>query len=113
MQTPDEMSRWWLPGQHLAGGEKPAWVGRSTRLHHALRFGDEVWAACWQAGLRVIDVADIRRPRTVGEYNYHPPFPGPAPGKPSPQTNDVDVDTRGLIYIVDRHAGSVVLEFER
>jgi hypothetical protein len=75
---PEEVSRWWIPGQHLAGGEKPAWVGRSNRLHHALRFGDELWAACWHAGLRVIDVADIRRPRTVCEYNYHPPFPEPS-----------------------------------
>jgi len=231
---PEEVARWWLPGQHLAGGEKPTWVGRRNRLHHALRFGDELWAACWQAGVRVIDVTDIRKPRTVGEYNYHPPFPepshtfmpvpfridgrrvalaideedhassaeemerrrgrphgclwvfdvsdlakiqplaiyqaseldspwsrtapgrfgahqfqehmtdtlvccawfsgglrivdiadpmsplevghfipDPAPGKPSPLTNDVDVDDRGLIFIVDRYAGFDILEFER
>jgi len=34
---------------------------------HALRFGDELWAGFWQAGLRVIDVSDIRAPRTIGE----------------------------------------------
>ena len=75
---PEEVSRWWLRGQHLAGGEIPTWIGRRNRLHHALRFGDELWAACWQAGVRVIDVTDIRKPRTVGEYNYHPPFPEPS-----------------------------------
>jgi hypothetical protein len=75
---PEEVSRWWMPGQHLAGGETPTWVGRRNRLHHALRFGDELWAACWQAGLRVIDVQDIRRPRTLAEHNYHPPFPEPS-----------------------------------
>jgi len=75
---PAEVSRWWLPGQHLAGGEKPSWLGRRNRLHHALRFGDQLWAGCWHAGLRVIDVSDIRAPRTVGEYNYHPPFPEPS-----------------------------------
>jgi hypothetical protein len=199
-----------------------------------LRFGDELWAGCWHAGVRVIDVSDIRRPRTVGEYNYHPPFPepthtfmpvpfridgrrlalaideedhahsaeemerrrgrphgclwvfdvtdlakiqpiaiyhvseldspwsrtapgrfgghqfqehmrdtlvycawfaggmrivdivdptsprevghfipDPAPGKPAPQTNDVDVDDRGFILIVDRYAGFDILEFSR
>ena len=67
-----------MPGQHLAGGEKPTWVGRRNRLHHALRFGDELWAGCWHAGLRVIDVSDIRKPRTIGDYNYHPPFPEPS-----------------------------------
>jgi len=75
---PEEVARWWIPGQHVAGGEKPTWVGRRNRLHHALRFGDELWAGCWHAGVRVIDVSDIRAPRTIGEYNYHPPFPEPS-----------------------------------
>jgi hypothetical protein len=75
---PQEVSRWWMPGQHVAGGEKPGWVGRRNRLHHALRFGDELWAGCWHAGVRVIDISDIRAPRTIGEYNYHPPFPEPS-----------------------------------
>jgi hypothetical protein len=75
---PEEVSRWWMPGQHVAGGEQPTWAGRRNRLHHALRFGDELWAGCWQAGLRVIDISDIRAPRTIGEYNYHPPFPEPS-----------------------------------
>jgi len=75
---PEEVSRWWLPGQHLAGGEKPTWQGRRNRLHHALRFGDELWAGCWHGGVAVIDVADIRKPRTLGAYNYHPPFPEPS-----------------------------------
>src|SRR3954471_7249256 len=75
---PQEVSRWWMPGQYVAGGEKPHWPGRRNRLHHALRFGDRLWAGCWHAGLRVIDVSDIRAPRTVGEYNYHPPFPEPS-----------------------------------
>ncbi len=75
---PEEVSRWWMPGQHLAGGEQPNSQGRRHRLHHALRFGDELWASCWYAGLRVIDVSNIRAPRTVGQHNYHPPFPEPS-----------------------------------
>lgn len=74
---PNEVSRWWMPGQHTAGGETPDWPGRQNRLHHALRFGSEMWAGCWHGGLRVIDVSDIARPRTLAEYNYHPPFPEP------------------------------------
>jgi len=75
---PEEVSRWWMPGQHVAGGEKPSWQGRRNRLHHALRFGDELWAGCWHGGVAVIDVSDIRKPRTLGAYNYHPPFPEPS-----------------------------------
>ena len=74
---PQEISRWWMPGQHVAGGEEPTWAGRRHRLHHALRFGNEMWASCWHAGLRVIDVSDLARPRTLGGYNYHPLFPEP------------------------------------
>lgn len=74
---PREISRWHLPGQHVAAGEVPSWPGYGNRLHHALRVGDELWAAVWHAGFRVIDVSDITRPRTVAEHNYHPPFPEP------------------------------------
>jgi hypothetical protein len=38
-------------------------------------------------------------------------IPHPAPGKAAPQTNDVDVDERGLVYIVDRYRGFDILEF--
>ena len=75
--NPREVSRWWLPGQHIAGGEKPSWPGQRYRLHHALRVGDKMWAACWYAGAYVIDVSDITKPKTLGSYNYHPPFPEP------------------------------------
>jgi hypothetical protein len=76
-RAPREVSRWWMPGQHIAGGETPSWPGRRHRLHHALRFGDELWASCWHGGLFVIDCANINAPRTLGSYNYHPPFPEP------------------------------------
>jgi hypothetical protein len=74
---PQEVSRWWMPGQHIAGGEKPTWKGYTHRLHHAMRCGDELWAAVWHAGIRVIDARDISNMRTVGAYNYHPPIPEP------------------------------------
>jgi hypothetical protein len=76
-RRPTEVSRWWMPGQHIAGGETPTWSGKRHRLHHALRFGDEFWAACWHGGFFVVDCADIAKPRTLGSYNYHPPFPEP------------------------------------
>ncbi|MFC1664037.1 hypothetical protein ACFL17_00225 [Pseudomonadota bacterium] len=74
---PIEVSRWWLPGQHLAGGEQPTWEGHNNRLHHAMRVGDELWAAVWHAGFRVLDVSNIREPITAASYDYHPPFPEP------------------------------------
>jgi len=75
--NPREVSRWHMPGQHIAAGEVPTWEGQQHRLHHTLREGDLLYAAVWYAGCRIIDVADITRPRTIGEYRYHPPFPEP------------------------------------
>ena len=75
---PTEVSRWWLPGQHIAGGEKPTWPGRQHRLHHTLRTGNRLWAGCWHGGVRIVDVSDITKPRTIGAYNYPPPFPEPS-----------------------------------
>jgi len=74
---PQEVSRWWMQGQHIAGGEKPSWSGKRHRLHHALRFGNEMWASCWHGGFRIVDISDITRPKTAASYNYHPPFPEP------------------------------------
>ena len=71
-RNPAEVSRWWMPGQYLEGGEKPSWEGYGHRLHHAMRCGDELWAAVWHAGFRVIDIADISRPTTRAAYTYHP-----------------------------------------
>lgn len=71
-QTITEVSRWWMPGQNISAGEVPSWSGYGHRLHHAMRVGNELWAAVWQAGIRVIDVTDITAPATVGSHNYHP-----------------------------------------
>jgi hypothetical protein len=76
-RRPQEVSRWWMPGQHVEGGETPTWSGRRHRLHHALRFGDEMWASCWHGGFWVVDVTDLARPKGAGAYNYHPLFPEP------------------------------------
>jgi hypothetical protein len=74
---PEEVSRWWIPGQNLAAGETPTWPGKRHRLHHALRFGNEMWASCWHGGFRVVDITDMTKPKTVASYNNHPPFPEP------------------------------------
>ncbi len=114
---PREVSRWWLPGQHIAGGETPTWEGRRNRLHHALRQGDRLYAACWYDGGYVIDISDITRPRTIGHFDYHPPMREPthtffkAPQKIAGHEIALLVDEEhdghvrgqphGLIWIVD------------
>ena len=67
-----------------------------------------VYCAWFAGGLRIVDIADLSAPREVGHF-----IPEPAAGKACPQTNDVDVDERGLIYLVDRYNGFDILEFTK
>jgi hypothetical protein len=74
---PREVSRWWLPGQHTAGGEIPAWEGKAHRTHHPLRLADRLYISCWYGGFAIVDVGDLARPRTVGRFDWSPPYPNP------------------------------------
>ena len=73
---------------------------------HERMSGTLVHAVWFGGGLRIIDVADPMAPREVGSF-----IPDPVGGRAAPQSNDVMLDDRGLIYIVDRHVGFDVLEF--
>ena len=66
-----------------------------------------VYCAWFAGGLRIVDISDPRRPAEAGYY-----LPEPMGGEPSPQSNDVDVDRNGLIYLLDRNRGMDIIEFE-
>jgi hypothetical protein len=76
--------------------------------------GSLLYVAYFNAGLRIVDISDPFKPREMGHYI---PVPGGKgrEGRGSKkviQTNDVDLDGRGLIYITDRAgAGLHILEF--
>jgi hypothetical protein len=74
---PKEVSRWWMPGQHVGGGEVPHPKGRDHSLHHVMRCGDQLYAGCWFSGVSIIDISDITRPRTLSRYEYSPPHAEP------------------------------------
>jgi hypothetical protein len=74
---PRAAGRFWLPGMHLAGGERPAWpASRRNGLHHAIVHGDTAYAAWRDAGLVVLDVSDREAPRLIVHRNWSPPFGG-------------------------------------
>lgn len=75
--APREVGRWHNPGQHVAAGETPTCKGYSHRLHHAMRCGDEFWAAYWHAGLRVLDASDLSQPTLLGSYRWPDAIPEP------------------------------------
>ena len=70
-ERPTEVSRWWLPGMHAAGGEVPAWpADRRTALHHALVRRNRAYCGWWDAGLVILDVSDLARPRLVSHLEF-------------------------------------------
>lgn len=87
--NPTEVTRWHMTGQHVEAGETPTGKGYSHRLHHAMRCGDELWAACWHNGMRVLDSSDMTNLREIGSYRWPAAIPEPTHTvMPLEQTHD-------------------------
>ncbi|GAB4341402.1 MAG: hypothetical protein Kow0099_18100 [Candidatus Abyssubacteria bacterium] len=68
-RDPQEVGRWWLPGQWLAGGEKPTWKRNDYHVHHPNRLGDRLYVPLWYGGFAIVDISDISNPKTVTHVN--------------------------------------------
>jgi hypothetical protein len=73
--SPQEVGRWWMPGQWIAGGETPTWTGRLHRCHHSMRLGDRLYVSYLHGGFVVLDISDLTRPRYVSGLDWTPPYP--------------------------------------
>jgi hypothetical protein len=74
---PEEVGRWWMPGQWTAGGEQPAWKGAAHKCHHPLRYGNRLYTSYWHGGFVILDIDDMTKPRLVSHVDWSPPFPWP------------------------------------
>jgi hypothetical protein len=74
---PEEVGRWWMPGQWIAGGEKPAWKGAAHKCHHPLRHGNRLYTSYWHGGFVILDIDDMKKPKLVSHLDWSPPFPWP------------------------------------
>ncbi|MBF6569855.1 MAG: hypothetical protein IVW54_13375 [Candidatus Binataceae bacterium] len=75
---PVEAGRWWIPGQHAAGGEEYRWGDAPEPLcHHPLRLGDRLYVSYWHAGFFILDISDLAHPRMVAHRNTGPGFSHP------------------------------------
>src|SRR2546427_3131761 len=97
---PVEAGRWWVPGQHAAGGEKG---GRDVSLHGPPYVeGSLAYLSYGSAGLVILDIADVAHPKLVGQLPYTPPFLGfigghrvPPPPHPQNAVGDSGGDRAG------------------
>ena len=69
---PTEVGRWWLTGQHSAGGETGTWPKTAHRCHHPLRLGNRLYTSYWQGRFAILDIADMTKPKLVGGLDQTP-----------------------------------------
>ena len=98
---PTEVGRWWIPGQHAAGGEVPAWKNR-VALHHAIVFDDFAYGSWRDGGLTILDVKDKSAPKLIAHRNWCPPYGGGT-------HNAVPLHDRDLVVVADE----AVLNFDQ
>jgi len=73
-KNPIEAGRWWVPGQWVAGGEKPA---PGVSLHGPPYVeGNLAYVPFGAAGLVILDVSDPAHIKKVGQLPFTPPFLG-------------------------------------
>jgi hypothetical protein len=73
-----------------------------------IRDDNVVFVTWFSGGLRAVDISNPYQPREIARY-----VPADASRNFVPQSNDVFVDDRGIVYLIDRYRGLSVLEFTR
>lgn len=92
-----------VPGLDPDGAPQPPMMGCHQPSE---RFDGTIVPFAWFAqGLRLVDIADPFAPREVGHYR-----PDAPPGAELASSNDVTIDERGVVYLVDRINGVDIIE---
>ena len=100
---PIPISTWQVEGLDKDGAPQPAMMGCHQPSE---RFKGTVIPFAWFAqGLRLVDIADPFAPKEVGHF-----LPDPAEGAERASSNDVTIDDRGIIYLIDRIRGVDIIE---
>ncbi len=74
---PEEVGRWWMPGQWVGGGEQPTWESDAHKCHHPLRHGNRLYTSYWHGGFVILDIEDMTKPKFISGLDWSPPFPWP------------------------------------
>jgi len=78
----EEVGRWWMPGIRVGDDAPPPKrlpIDSGFRAHNTNVFPerpDRAYIGFLDGGAFILDISDMARPRTVTNWNPHPPYPG-------------------------------------
>ncbi len=101
--NPVPISTFQVPDVDIDGSPQPPMTGCHQPSEKIV--GNIIPFAWFAQGLRLIDISDPYQPKEVGFFKPDAPV-----GFEMASTNDVTVDDRGLIYIIDRQNGVDIIE---
>ncbi|MEO1193764.1 MAG: hypothetical protein AAFY02_18555 [Pseudomonadota bacterium] len=102
-RLPTPIATWQVEGLDEDGSPQEPMTGCHQPSE---RFSGSIIPFAWFAqGLRVLDIADPFRPKEVAFFESDAP-----PGHERASANDVTMDSRGLIYLIDRQNGVDIIE---
>jgi hypothetical protein len=101
--NPLPISTFQVPGLDTDGAPQPQMTGCHQPSE---RFKGTIIPFAWFAqGLRLVDIADPFAPREVGHF-----MPDAPAGAERSSSNDVTIDDRGIVYLIDRIRGVDIIE---
>lgn len=87
--APRMAGAWWIPG--TGPGETDVWerLGQDEKftVHGIIPHGDRAYVSCVDAGMVILDISEVSRPRFVSRIRWNPPYGGyvhtalPLPGR--------------------------------
>ncbi|MBI2220083.1 MAG: hypothetical protein HYU53_02625 [Acidobacteria bacterium] len=113
-RNPKEVGRWWMPGQHTAGGEKfePGFEHASLHGAQANRDGTLGFYCARPdppGGMVILDIRDKAKPAFLSRLDLSPPMIDDY----FAIHNVVTFDSRGLLAMLDEGSGNNLLKPEK
>ena len=88
--NPKQAGVWWIPGTKEGEETPPGWTpfpGEHFHVHGAIPNGNRSYVALVDAGMAIVDISDVSKPKTISRLDWSPPYGGyahttlPLPGR--------------------------------
>lgn len=77
--NPKQAGVWWIPGTKQGEEIPPDWTpfpGEHFYVHGVIPYNGRAYAALVDAGMAIVDILDVSKPKTISRIDWSPPFGG-------------------------------------